>query len=126
VEELLARRLSRTPLPDVGSLVVVRAAPGDDPLVVRVARDARGRDEDTADLDAQPMGLAAIRVERGGGPMHIALRRPQAAGPGQPTRATVTALVLAEDRSVAKLVSRDVLVSAGDGVVLQWNGESLL
>lgn len=126
VEALLARRLSRTPLPDVGSLVMVRAAPGDDPLVVRVARDAHGRDEDTADLDAQPMGLAAIRVERGGGPMRIALRRPQAAGPGQPTRATVTALVLADDRSVAKLVSRDVLVNAGDGVVLQWNGESLL
>ncbi|HEX8792278.1 MAG TPA: hypothetical protein VF765_15090 [Polyangiaceae bacterium] len=126
VESLLSRRLSRTPLPDVGSLVVVRAAPGDDPLVVRVARDPRGRDEDTADLDAQPMGLAAIRVERGGGPMRIALRRPQAAGPGQPTRATVTALVLADDRSVAKLVSRDVVVNAGDGVVLQWNGESLL
>jgi Flp pilus assembly protein TadD len=126
VEALLGRRLSRTPLPDVGSLVMVRAAPGDDPLVVRVARDARGRDEDAADLDAQPMGLAAIRVERGGGPMRIALRRPQAAGPGQPTRATVTALVLADDRSVAKLVSRDVTVSAGDGVVLQWNGDSLL
>ena len=50
-----------------------------------------------------------------------------AAGPGQPTHATVTALVLGEDRGSAKLVTRDVVVVGGDdGVELQWNGESLL
>jgi len=123
---LLTRRLSRTPLPDVSSVIVVRAAPGDDPLQVRVATDARGRDERPAELDAAAMGISAIRVERGGGSMRIALRRPQAVQLAQPIAATVTALVLADDRSVAKLVSREVVVNAGDGVVLQWNGASLL
>ncbi len=126
VGALLARRLSRTPLPDVSSVIVVRAAIGDDPLDVRAAGDARGRDERPADLDAAAIGISAIRVERGGGPMRIALRRPQAVQRAQPIAATVTALVLAEDRSVAKLVTRDVVVNAGDGVVLNWNGASLL
>ena len=123
---LLTRRLARTPLPDVASVIVVRTAIGDDPLRVRVATDARGRDEHAVDLDAAALGISAIRVERGGGPVRIALRRPQAVELAQPLAATVTALVLAEDRSVAKLVSRDVVVNAGDGVVLQWNGASLL
>ena len=105
VGALLTRRLWRTPLPDVASVIVVRAAIGDDPLQVRVASDAREgkRDEHPADLDAAAIGISAIRIERGGGSTRIALRRPQAVQPSQPIAATVTALVLAEDRSVAKL-----------------------
>lgn len=127
VDALLARRLSRTALPDVAGLVVVRSSPADDPLEVRVARNVKSRDEDPADLDAPGIGVSAVRVERGGGPVRIALRRPSAAGPGgPPTRATVTALVLDDDRAVARLVTREVAVVPGDGVTLQWTGDSLL
>ena len=63
---------------------------------------------------------------RGGGAARIRLRR-TSPGPARPTPATVTALVLGEDRASARLVSRDVVVEAGgDGVVLRWNGESWL
>jgi tetratricopeptide (TPR) repeat protein len=124
---LLAQRLVRTPLPDVAGLVVVRSQPADDPLEVRIARTAKDKTGELADLDAQSIGLSAIRLERGSGAARIRLTRPVAAGPGQPTHATVTALVLGEDRASAKLVTRDVVVAAGDdGVELQWNGESLL
>jgi hypothetical protein len=124
---LLAQRLARTPLPDVAGLVVVRSQPADDPLEVRIARTPKDKTGDLADLDAPSMGLAAIRLERGSGAARIRLRRPAAAGSGQPTHATVMALVLADDRSAARLVSRDVVVSPGDdGVELQWSGDSLL
>jgi tetratricopeptide (TPR) repeat protein len=124
---LLAQRLVRTPLPDVAGLVVVRSQPADDPLEVRIARTAKDKTGDAADLDAPSMGLSAIRLERGSGPARIRLRRPIAAGPGQPTHATVTALVLGEDRATSRLVTRDVVVGAGDdGVEVQWNGDSLL
>ena len=115
----LTRRLSRTPLPDVASLVVVRAAPADDPLEVRLEGGAH------ADLDAPSIGISAIRVERGTATTRIALRRPQAVGK-KTVPATVTALVLDDDRAVAKLVTRDVLVGSGDGVVMKWNGATFL
>lgn len=127
VDMLLVQRLVRTPLPDVAGLIVVRSQPADDPVEVRIARTPKDKTGDLADLDAPTMGLSAIRLERGSGAARIRLRRPVAAGPGQPTHATVTALMLGEDRTSAKLVTRDVVVGAGDdGVELQWNGESLL
>jgi tetratricopeptide (TPR) repeat protein len=127
VDVLLVQRLVRTPLPDVAGLVVVRSQPADDPVEVRIARAPNDKTGDLADLDAPTMGLSAIRLERRSGAARIRLRRPAAAGPGQPTHATVTALILGEDRASAKLVTRDVVVVGGDdGVELQWNGESLL
>jgi hypothetical protein len=126
-DALLVQRLVRTPLPDVAGVVVVRSQPADDPLEVRVARAVKDKTGDPADLDAPSMGLSAIRIERGTGAARIRLTRPVAAGPGQPTHATVMALVLGEDRATAKLVTREVVVAAGDtGVELQWNGDSLL
>jgi Flp pilus assembly protein TadD len=126
-DALLERRLVRTPLPDVAGLVVVRSPPADDPVEVRIARTAPDHEGDPADLDAPSIGLSAIRIERGSGAARIRLRRAGAGGPGRPTHATVMALVLADDRSAVKLVTRDVDVSAGgDAVELQWNGESLL
>jgi hypothetical protein len=123
--ELLVRRLARTPLPDVAGLVVVRSQPGDDPLLVRMARTDKDRDGDPADLDAPSIGLSAVRLERGGGVSRIRLRR--STGPGRPAHATVTALVLGADRRTATVVSRDVVVSpGGDGVELRWNGEAWL
>jgi hypothetical protein len=111
----------------VASVVVVRSPPGDDPLQVRIARGERGKDEDPADLDAPSMGLSALRIERGAGTTRIHLRRPAAAGPGKPTQATVMALVLAEDRTSVRLVTRDVLVGPdGSTVELQWNGDAWL
>ena len=125
--ELLLRRLSRTPLPDVAGLVVVRSQPTDDALDVRIVRHDKDRDGDPADLEAPTVGLSAIRLERGSGTARIRLRRPSAAPSGRPTQATVTAFVLGESRSSATLVSRDVLVSpGGEGVELRWNGETWL
>ncbi len=126
-DALLLRRLVRTPLPDVASLVVVQSQPADDPLEVRVARTDKDKAGDPADLDAPSMGLSAVRIERGSGTARIHLGRPSAASPGQPRHATVMALVLADDRASSKLVTRDVLVAAdGNGVDLVWNGASFL
>jgi hypothetical protein len=125
--EVLLRRLARTPLPDVAGLVVVRSQPADDPLEVRIARTEHDREGDLADLAAPSIGLAAVRLERGGGSARIRLRRSAAAGPGRPTLATVTALVLGEDRASTILVSREVVVNpGGDGVELRWNGGAWL
>jgi Flp pilus assembly protein TadD len=125
--EVLLRRLARTPLPDVAGLVVVRSQPADDPLEVRIARGDHDRDGDLADLDAPTIGLSAVRLERGGGTARIRLRRPSATGSGRPTQATVTALVLGDDRASTTLVSREVVVSpGGDGVELRWNGATWL
>jgi hypothetical protein len=126
-DALLERRLVRTPLPDVASLVVVQSQPADDPLEVRVARTDKDKSGDPADLDAPSMGLSAVRIERGSGAARIHLGRPSAASPGQPRHATVMALVLADDRASSKLVTRDVVVTSdGNGVDLVWNGDSLL
>jgi tetratricopeptide (TPR) repeat protein len=126
-DALLERRLVRTPLPDVAGLVVVRSPPADEPLEVRIARTAPDHEGDPADLDAPSIGLSAIRIERGSSTARIRLRRAGAGGPALPTHATVMALVLADDRSAVKLVTRDVDVAAGgDAVEIQWNGESLL
>jgi len=121
----LVRRLVQTPLPDVASIVVVRCPPGDDPVEVRVVRDA-SKDEDPADLDAADMGLSAIRIERGQAGARIRLRRSGAGTSSRATRATVAVLVLADDRAASRLVSRDVDVRSGDGVEIRWNGEALL
>jgi Mg-chelatase subunit ChlD/tetratricopeptide (TPR) repeat protein len=122
----LVRRLVQTPLPDVASVVVVRSPPGDEPVVVRVVRDSGAKDEDAADLDASDMGLAAVRIERGQIGARIRLRR-GVADAGRPTRATVAVLVLADDRALSRLVTRDVDIGQGrDGVELKWDGEKLL
>ena len=126
-EALLERRLVRTPLPDVAGVVVVRSPPADDPVRVSIARLGTGPEGDPADLDAPAIGLSALRIERGSGPARIRLRRSAGGAFGRPTHATVSALVLADDRSSVRLVSRDVDVGAGgDAVELQWNGETWL
>jgi len=92
-----------------------------------VLRSAKDREDEPADLNAASMGLSAVRIERGTGTARIRLRRAGVAGLEPPVRATVMALVLTDDRASAKLVTKEVDVSAGDqGVELQWNGESLL
>jgi hypothetical protein len=121
------RRLVQTPLPDVASVVVVRSAPGDEPVVVRVVRDASAKDEDAADLDASDMGLAAVRIERGQVGARIRLRRGVVDDTGRSTRATVAVLVLADDRALSRLVTREVDIGRGrDGIELKWDGEKLL
>jgi hypothetical protein len=122
----LVRRLVQTPLPDVASVVVVRSPPGDEPVVVRVLRDASAKDEDAADLDASDMGLAAVRIERGQAGARIRLRRGAANDTGRPTRATVAVLVLADDRGASRLVTKEIDIRERDGVELKWNGETLL
>ena len=126
-DALLARRLAQTPLPDVESLILVRAPPAERPVRVTVERQEKDHDGEPADLDAAAMGLSAVRVERGGGTLRIRLRRVDGPGSTRPLRATVTALILGEDRARAKLVTREVDVpSGGQGIELRWEGGTLL
>lgn len=123
-DALLARRLAETPLPDVASLILVRTPLTDDPVNVMVARAETDKDELPADLDASGMGLTAVRIERGGGTARIHLRRTAALTGSRPTHGTVTALVLASDRSQSKLITREVDIDE-KGIELRWNGETL-
>jgi len=122
---LLVRRLTQTSLPDVPCVILVRTPLTDDRLEVSVARREKDKDELPADLDAATMGLAAVRIERGGGTARIRLRRPGGLVGGRATKSVVTALVLGgEDRTKAKLVTREVEVAPGErGAELRWNGE---
>lgn len=122
---LLARRLAETPLPDVASVVLVRAPPGDAPIEVRVSRDGAAREGSPADLDAPSIGLSALRLERGsGGATRIRLSRPSALAGARAIRATVDALVLAADRGKSRLVTREVDVD-DKPVELSFDGETL-
>jgi tetratricopeptide (TPR) repeat protein len=126
VDAQLVRRLVQTPLPDVASVVVVRSAPGDDPVTLSVVRN-ESKDEDPADLDATDMGLSAVRIERGQAGARIRLRRSAADDASRPLHASVAVLVLADDRASSRLVTREVDVDKGrDGVELRFNGETLL
>jgi tetratricopeptide (TPR) repeat protein len=126
VDALLVRRLAQTPLPDVEALILVQAPPADRPVRLTVARREKDADGEAADLDAATMGLSAVRIERGGGVSRLRLRRSDAPDAGRPLRATVTALVLGEDRGVARLVTKDVDVpTGGAGVELRWEGGTL-
>jgi tetratricopeptide (TPR) repeat protein len=126
VEAELTRRLLQTPLPDVQSVVFIQSAPGDDPVEVSVVRKRGEKQAASPDLDAKTLGVAAIRIERGDGGAEIRLKRSTKFGASQPTRATVSALVLAREGG-PKLVKRDVEVQAdGSSVQLQFDGETFL
>lgn len=126
VEAELQRRLLQTPLPDVQSLVLVQAAPADDPVEVSVTRQRGEKVAQSADLDARVLGVAAIRIERGDGSAEIQLKRGNKFGSSRPTRATVTALVLSAEGE-PRLVRRDVEVGAdGKAATLQFDGERFL
>jgi hypothetical protein len=125
-DALLVRRLAQTPLPDVASVILVRTPVAGDAIEVSVARQEKDKDELPADLDASAMGLAAVRIERGGGVARIRLKRAGVAG-GRPLKGVVSALVLGGDRSQAKLVTREIDLAPGDkGTELRWNGETFL
>lgn len=122
----LERRLLRTPLPDVSSVLMVLEAPSDDPLFVRVARDDGEREELTPDYDARVLGMAAVRVERGEGKTRLRLSRANDPGPTRPRKAQVFALVLGGDKTL-RLLRRDVVVAAdGKAVELRFAGGEFL
>ena len=123
----LLRRLVQTPLPDVKSILLVSTPPEQNAVSISVMRERAERDPRPADLDAPALGLAAIRFERGDGPARIRLSRAPEPDAGRAVSATLSALVLAEDRANSKLVTRRVDVAANGAVIeLRWNGESFL
>ena len=123
----LLRRLVQTPLPDVKSLVVITMPPAEDAIQVTVARDRTEKDEQPADLEATSMGLVAVRIERGEGLARIRLKRPADPNTTRVAHATVSALVLGEDRADSKVITRQIDVPPdGVAVELRWNGESFL
>ncbi len=123
----LERRLLQTPLPDVKSIVLVQSAPADEPVQVSIIRDMGEKAEQSPDLDAATLGLAAVRVERGQAGTRVLLRRTIDRGPSRPAKATVAALVLGGEHGNVKLVTREVEVSAdGKPVELRFDGEIFL
>ncbi len=123
----LDRRLLRTPLPDVGSVLMVLEAPSDDPLSVRIARDGGEREELTPDYDARVLGMAAVRVERGEGKTRLRLSRTADPGPSRPRKAQVFALVLGADDGKVRLLRKDVDVAAdGKTIELEYEGGQFL
>jgi tetratricopeptide (TPR) repeat protein len=127
VEAELERRLLQTPLPDVAGVILVQSPPSDDPVAVRIRRERGEAGEQTADLDASQIGLAALRVERGDGAARILLSRAPELGPSRPTRVVVSALLLAPEQGLPQLVVREVEVGRGEKPVeLRFDGERLL
>lgn len=124
-DALLVRRLAQTSLPDVASVLLVRSAVTDERIEISIARQEKDKDELPADLDASAMGLAAVRVERGGGTARLRLRRTSGFSSTRPTHAQVSALVIdGSDRSKSRVVTREVDIAPGDkGTELRWNGE---
>ena len=104
-----------------------QSLPSDDPVQVRLTRERGEKSELSPDYDAQALGLAAVRVERGDGSIRLRLVRSADAGPGLPTRVRVAALVIDQNRAASRLVTRELEVPAGGkSVELDWNGEALL
>ena len=127
VEAELDRRLLRTALPDVQSVVMIQSPPSDDPIEVRVVRSNGEKVAQSADLDARELGVAAIRIERGDGTARISLKRALELGPSRPAKAKVAALILDRESNRPRLVTKEVEVSAdGKSVELAFDGVAFL
>jgi len=127
VEAELERRLLRTALPDVQSVVMIQSPPSDDPIEVSVVRKNGEKVAQSADLDARELGVAAIRIERGDGTARISLKRALELGPSRPAKAKLAALILDRESNKPRLVTKEVDVSAdGKSVELEFDGEAFL
>ena len=127
VEAELERRLLRTALPDVQSVVMIQSPPSDDPIEVSVVRKNGENAAQSADLDARELGVAAIRIERGDGTARISLKRALELGPSRPAKAKLAALILDRESNKPRLVTKEVDVSAdGKSVELEFDGEAFL
>ena len=127
VEAELDRRLLRTALPDVQSVVMIQSPPADDPIEVSVVRSRGEKVAQSADLDARELGVAAIRIERGDGTAHISLKRALELGPSRPAKAKLAALILDRESNRPRLVTKEIDVSAdGKSVELAFDGEAFL
>ena len=127
VEAELERRLLRTALPDVQSVVMIQSPPSDDPIEVSVVRKNGENVAQSADLDARELGVAAIRIERGDGTARISLKRALELGPSRPAKAKLAALILDRESNKPRLVTKEVDVSAdGKSVELEFDGEAFL
>ena len=127
VEAELERRLLRTALPDVQSVVMIQSPPSDDPIEVSVIRKNGEKVAQSANLDARELGVAAIRIERGDGTARISLKRALELGPSRPAKAKLAALILDRESNKPRLVTKEVDVSAdGKSVDLEFDGEAFL
>lgn len=123
----LERRLLRTALPDVQSVVMIQSPPADDPIEISVVRKNGEKVAQSADLDARELGVAAIRIERGDGSARISLKRALELGPSRPAKAKLAALILDRESNQPRLVTKEVDVSAdGKSVELEFDGEAFL
>jgi tetratricopeptide (TPR) repeat protein len=127
VEAELERRLLRTALPDVQSVVMIQSPPADDPIEVSVVRKNGEKVAQSADLDARELGVSAIRIERGDGTAHISLKRAVDLGPSRPAKAKLAALILDRESNQPRLVTTEVDVLAdGKSVELEFDGKAFL
>jgi len=127
IEAELERRLLRTALPDVQSVVMIQSPPSDDPIEVSIVRKNGEKSPQSADLDARELGVAAIRIERGDGTARISLKRALELGPSRSTKAQLAALILDRESNKPRLVTKQVDVAAdGKPVELVFDGEAFL
>jgi tetratricopeptide (TPR) repeat protein len=115
----LARRLAQTALPDVAAIVLVEAPAS--PEQGFSVKGYRGDDKTplAPDLDAAPLGLAALLVDRGPKDMSIEVTRRLLAGLGRSLPVTVSVLFLGADPSERQLRTRtlDIAVDAEKALV---------
>lgn len=122
----LTRRALTLPLPDVAGVVLIRAPVVNHPVDVRLSRTADAKTESPADLDASPLGLTAVRLERGDRNLRIRLRR-AAALASHAAKTEISLLRFHDDGSLPELLSRTVDLRAdGKPVELRWDGSTLL
>jgi hypothetical protein len=92
----LGRRLAQTALADVQALVLVEAAA--DPELDLAVTAYRGDQKLGArpDLDASPLGIAAVFVDRGAQTLRLEIARRTLAGLARPLPITISVLSLGE------------------------------
>jgi tetratricopeptide (TPR) repeat protein len=123
----LERRALEVPLPDLAGLVLVRTPRLDQPVAPRLVRASGERSELPPELSAPSLGVYVMRLERGDQDVRVLLRRPDVIATANTAAVRVDVLSIDDNRVIANLVHRDLLLAAdGRPQELHWQAGGLL